>query len=265
MTLIRGQFKKAFFFVINNDGFELNTSRKPIVGESDIKILLSQVDTPNIIKGQANIVDRDAIKESGNWNLRPFYYMEDVPEIRGKLLSLDNELIEEITERIDLSEYPDKGWKILEVSQNGIFLGDIIKGDEATQKYKVVRAGDIVYNPYRINIGSIGVVPPHLDGALASPAYVVIRVKNAQFPPSYIVSILKRPRYMQVIMNYSVSSARASLPFSELARIKIPKPSSKDLYTLLKLEKELNDQLKRKNEIVEEINQFAKKTLKYKQ
>lgn len=118
-----GQFKNIFFFVVHNDGFELNTKRKPIAGESDIKTLLTDIDDPKITQGQANIVDRDTIEASGNWNLRPFYYMEDVPEASGELVALDGALIEEITERVELTDAPDKDWKILEVSQNGIFLG----------------------------------------------------------------------------------------------------------------------------------------------
>ena len=128
---------------------------------------------------------------------------------------------------------PMKEWRIIEVSQNGIFLGDTIMGSDATQKYKQVQAGDIVYNPYRVNIGSIGVVPAWLDGALTSPAYVVFRSTSPEFPPSYIVAILKHPRYLRVISNYSLSSARANLPFSELIRIAIPKPDDAILETLL--------------------------------
>lgn len=252
-----GQFKNAYFFVIHNDGFELNTKRKPIVGESDIKKLLSDIDSQTIIEGQANIVNRETIENSGNWNLRPFYYMEDIPEINGELVLLRDGLISEIKKHVNPADLPDKDWKILGVSQNGIFLGDTIKGSEATQKYKLVKAGDIVYNPYRVNIGSIGVVPPYLDGALASPAYVVIRTNTNQYPPSYIVSILKHPRYRRVIMNYSISSARASLPFNELIRIRIPKPKDRDLEMLKNLEDELNNQLRREDEIRCEINTFS--------
>ena len=258
----KGQFKNAFFFVVHNDGFELNTKRKAIEGDSDIKTLLTNIDDPHITNAQANIVDRATIEASENWNLRPFFYMEDIPETEGELTLLDGGLIEEITSRVALTEEPDRDWKILEVSQNGIFLGDTIKGSEATQKYKPTKAGDIVYNPYRINIGSIGVVPPHLDGALASPAYVVIRAKNNQYPPSYIVSILKHPRYRRVIMNYSVSSARASLPYSELVRIKIPKPTEDDLSMLRNLEKELTAQLTGQSLIFTKINRLSEKMFK---
>ncbi len=256
-----GQFKKVYFFAVHNDGFELNTKRKPIEGYSDIKKLLSEIDEPTTIKGQANIVDRETIEQSGNWNLRPFYYMEDVPHIKSEFITLDHSLIEEITERVDPTDSPDREWNIIEVSQNGIFLGDTILGYEATQKYKIVKTGDIVYNPYRINIGSIGVIPPHLDGALASPAYVVIRCKNKEYSPFYIVSILKQPRFLKVIMNYSISSARASLPFSELVRIKIPQLSKDEIKEIMILENDLIEQLNKGNQNMQKINDMAKNFL----
>jgi len=219
-----GEFKNVFFFVIHNDGFELNTKRTPVSGESDIKTLLTEIESPKFISARANVVDREAIRGTGNWNLRPFQYMEDIPELRVDSVSLSDGILCEVTDKIDPEINPDNDWHILSVSQNGIFLGDTIKGYEATQKYKAVKAGDIVYNPYRVNIGSIGVVPPHFDGALVSPAYVVSRVVNPMYVPDYIVAILKHPRYLRVIMNYSISSARASLPYNELTRIKIPTP-----------------------------------------
>lgn len=248
-----GQFKKSFHFVVFNDGFELNTKRKAVKGSSDLKRLLSVYDENETIKGQANIVLREEMEESGNWNMRPFYYMEDIPEIEADLVSLDSSIIDEITKKVDPRENGDETYNILQVSQNGIFLADTILGDEATQAYKVVRSGDIVYNPYRVNIGSIGVVPHFLDGSLVSPAYVVIRVKDSNFPSSYIVSTLKHPRYLKVIMNYSLSSARASLPYSELVRIKIPKPSSKQIEELVELDKKLQKKLMETDNIKKEV------------
>ena len=252
-----GQFKTAFFFVVHNDGFELNTARKPVKGESDIKGLLSEIESPRFIKARANVVDRETIQASGNWNLRPFYYMDDIPDINGDLVSLSDDILNEITTKTDPASDSDKEWYILEVSQNGIFLGDTIKGSEATQRYKMVRSGDIVYNPYRVNIGSIGVVPPHLDGALASPAYVVARVVNPQYSPAFIVSVLKHPRYLKVIMNYSLSSARANLPYSELMRINIPNPNSEDIQMLQKLQTDLDKNLDTGNKLKDSLTRFT--------
>ena len=252
-----GQFQKSYSFVIFNDGFELNTRRKPIKGSSDLKLLLSDYEEKTTIKGQANIVSREEMEQSGNWNMRPFYYMEDIPDIDSELVYLNDSIIEEITEKVDPQDKPDDLYNLLQVSQNGIFLADVISGNEATQAYKLVRAGDIVYNPYRVNIGSIGVVPHYLDNSLVSPAYVVIRVKDKNYPSSYIVSMLKHPRYMRVIMNYSLSSARASLPFSELIRIKIPKPSQDQIEKLVELDKQLQSKLIETDKIKKDVLDYT--------
>jgi type I restriction enzyme M protein len=245
----KSQFKNAFFFVIQNDGFELSTKRRPIVGDSDLKKLLSNYDEPKIVRAQSNIVPHREIERSGNWNLRPFYYMEDIPEISNELVYLDENIIQEILNYIDPTQEPDKEFGVLEVSQNGIFLSDTIKGCEFTQNYKIVNTGDLVYNPYRVNIGSIGIVPSYLDGMLVSPAYVVIRSINNCFPSAYILYILKTERYKRIIMNYSLSSARANLPCEELMRIKIPKLKSEELMKLIKLQTKLDNYLTKYNEI----------------
>jgi hypothetical protein len=252
-----GQFKRMYSFVVFNDGFELNTGRKPKKGDTDLKTLLTNVETRELIAGQANVVARADVEQSGNWNLRPFFYMEDVPEVNGEMVYLDESIVEEINDRVDPTAEPDKEWGVLEVSQNGIFLGDQIMGSEFTQNYKRVRAGDLAYNPYRVNIGSIGVVPSYLDGMLVSPAYVVFRSKSKEFPATYLLSVLKSPRYLQVIMNYSLSSARASLPFSELTRIKIPKPTLQDIEVLNSLQETFDDSSAQMFEARRNINSFA--------
>jgi len=252
-----GQFKHVYFFVVYNDGFELNTKRKPRQGDSDLKRLLSEYDEPKIIEAQANIVDRNVIEASGKWNLRPFYYMEDVPNIEGDLNQLGDGIIKEVKDKIDPRQSPDQLWGILEVSQNGVFLGGVLLGYEFTQKYKRVRKGDLVYNPYRVNIGSIGIVPSYLDGMLVSPAYVVFRPRSGDYPASYLQSLLKSDRYLRVIMNYSLGSARASLPFTELARIKTPKLSEEDLESLLRLENQLDESATEVNRMRKSIDEYV--------
>lgn len=257
-----GNFKKSYSFVVFNDGFRLNTSRKIIEGPSDLKKLLSNYDESAEIVGQANIITRKEIEDSGNWNLRPFYYMEDIPKVDNGLIQIDESIIEERNEKIDPVESPNESFGVLEVSQNGVFLSDTLAGSEFTQKYKVVHTGDIVYNPYRVNIGSIAVVPSYLDGMLVSPAYVVFYSKLNELTPSYIVSILKHTRYLRVIMNYALGSARASLPFVELTRIKIPKPNKKGLIKMALLEKKLSQNLVEVNKIKNLIEKSSTKHIK---
>ena len=260
-----GQFKKVYFFVVFNDGFELNTKRKAKSGDSDLKLLLSEYGDLTTIKGQANIVERETIKASGNWNMRPFYYMEDIPEVDSELVPLSTDILREVKDKIDPRENPDDFYGVLQVSQHGVFLDDTILGSDFTQEYKRVRAGDLVYNPYRVNIGSIGIVPPFLDGMLVSPAYVVFRPKSEDYPAAYLLSVLKSERYLRVIMNYSLGSARASLPFSELTRIKAPKLSEDDIKSLNTLQANLDESTTQVNTVRQNINRYMEQYMETKE
>ncbi|MCB9806724.1 hypothetical protein H6768_02330 [Candidatus Peribacteria bacterium] len=80
--------------------------------------------------------------------------MEDTVDSGRELVAL-SEIIEEKNEIIDPNESSDREFKLCSVSQDGIFLDEIMFGADFTQKYKIIRAGDLVYNPHRINIGSV--------------------------------------------------------------------------------------------------------------
>ena len=256
-------FRNCFFFAMNNDGFELNAKRKPIEGSSDVIKCLSVWDDFREIKSVSTLQSREKM-EQNDWNLRPYFYMEDIPDIDGESAYLGDGIITEIIDWIHPNDDPNQDFAILEVSKNGVFLKDWLLGSKATQKYKRVQAGDIVYNPYRVNIGSIGVVPNHLGEGLVSPAYRVIRSQDAlRNNPSYLVTVLKHPRYLKVIMNYSLGATRASLPFSELARIKIPKPSINEINLIASMEEKKQEAIKIQEETYSKINEIAEDYIKY--
>jgi len=98
-------------------------------------------------------------------------------------------------------------------------------GEKIKQRYKKVSTGDIVYNPHRVNVGSIGLVTEEYDGGYVSNIYVVFRSKNPELvSPSYIVWLLKSDLYRQVIEAYDTKhgAVRANLTYNQLCRIRIP-------------------------------------------
>jgi restriction endonuclease S subunit len=121
----------------------------------------------------------------------------------------------------------------------------------------VVHSGDLVYNPYRVNIGSIGIVPPYLNGYLASPAYIVF-YSNSIFPNYYLLTMLKHKRFQDIIMSYCLGSARANLPFSELERIAIPEPTNEEITKILELGKNLSNSQQKTHFYNDQINQYSK-------
>ncbi len=123
--------------------------------------------------------------------------------------------------RPETDDEKDKEYPILSVTNDGkVSLNEYVKGEDFTQSYKRVQAGDIAYNPYRVNIGSIGVVPKELDGGYVSPAYVVFR--STEYDPQFLVNLLRSPFYKLYIDVVSTGSIRDSLSYDLLETIRVP-------------------------------------------
>lgn len=118
----------------------------------------------------------------------------------------------------------DAEYSLLSVSNDGLVtFSKLAKGEDFTQMRRV-RSGDVVYNPMRINIGSVGVVPSPLDGGLVSPDYVVFRSKVLD--PDFLVTLLRSPFYRMYIDVTSTGSIRNRLYFGNLQELRVPAVSA---------------------------------------
>ena len=99
------------------------------------------------------------------WDVKYFW-----GQIKSKypLVPLTN-FIRNHNEKIHPFEFPNDTFKILGVNNtDGIFHAYNALGKEIKQPYKKVSADDFAYNPYRINVGSIGKVPPNTTALLSA-------------------------------------------------------------------------------------------------
>ena len=135
------------------------------------------------------------------------------------------DFVMEHNEKIRPFESPDETFKILGVNNvDGIFHAYDALGKEINQPYKKVSAGDFAYNPYRINVGSIGWVPPEHDSAYISPAYVVFSVDSSVILPEVFWFILKSDFFNQTLRAATAGSVRMNLTYPLLETLKIPVP-----------------------------------------
>lgn len=142
-------------------------------------------------------------------------YVESLEPLGGNIEVISDRFRPVTDDELD-GEYP-----ILSVSSDGkITVNKYLPGDEFTQSYKRVSAGDIVYNPSRINIGSIGVVPEDLDGAYTSPEYIVFR--PGPWDPEFLVGLLRSPFYRLYIDIVATGSIRDRVLKTELKTIRVP-------------------------------------------
>ncbi len=133
--------------------------------------------------------------------------------------------IQEESTKIKPSENPEKEHFILGVNnQVGVFDAYVQHGKEIKQPYKVMKSGYLAYNPYRINVGSIGIKTDEHQHNLISPAYVVFSCKN-QLKPEFLFRLFKTNRFNQVIRESTTGSVRQNLTYRILQSLQVPLPS----------------------------------------
>jgi type I restriction enzyme S subunit len=155
------------------------------------------------------------------WDVK--YFLEQIKS-KYPLVSLA-EFVTEHNEKIRPYDSPKETFKILGVNNtDGIFHAYDSLGKKIKQPYKKVIKGDFAYNPYRINIGSIGWVPPEHDGAYISPAYVVFSVDKTVILPEVFWFILKSEFFNQTLRAATAGSVRMNLTYPLLESLKIPIP-----------------------------------------
>ena len=87
--------------------------------------------------------------------------------------------------------------------------------------YTVLRENQFAYNPYRVNVGSIGLSLPGTFGAV-SPAYVVFET-NGQISNEFLLYYLKSSLGINLIKWYGDRGCvRSALRFSDMKKIDFP-------------------------------------------
>lgn len=176
--------------------------------------------------------------------------------------------IKEENKKYKLFEEENKEFGILGVNnKTGIFDAYLQNGKDINQAYKKMELGWLAYNPYRINVGSIGVRLREHKNEYISPAYVVFSCKS-NIKPEFLFLLFKTGVFNKVINESTTGSVRQNLTIDILKKLKIPLPSISEQETLLKnynrTIKEATTLLAKANEIEKEIEEYLFAELGYK-
>lgn len=92
-----------------------------------------------------------------------------------------------------------------------------------TSNYKLVRPGMFVYNPSRVNVGSIAWLA-EADPVIVSPMYVVFGIDGSQVMAEYLMHFLGSRTGRKRIESKTEVGARFRLTYASLAQIRVPLP-----------------------------------------
>ena len=257
-----GKRSTIFFFVVKNVGHTFGARQRP-TEHNDLPNVLSAVSDPDNVPRlpiDYHIENKSTIEENAN-SLWIYDYIESLPphrNIEGNLEKLE-EHIEPCGIRLSPSDSPDKDFNVLGISNShGVFMNEVKQGEEFAENYTgiEVQAGDFVYNPHRVDVGSIGIVPENLSGGIVSGVYVVFRLKlMSHIPPHYLLYLLKSEDYLSIIRAYDTrhDAVRGKLTWSQLVRIKFYVPSREEFNSFISLQTQVQNLREQANELEYEL------------
>jgi restriction endonuclease S subunit len=166
--------------------------------------------------------------------------------------------INEESEKYKIYENEEQEFGILGVNnKKGIFDAYLQKGKDINQAYKRMEEGWMAYNPYRINVGSIGIKQKEHSYQYISPAYVVFSCKE-NLLPDYLYLTFKTSIFNQYVNENTTGSVRQNLSFDTLKSLQIPLPSMSEQHrivenynTIINLSEEQEQQAKALEEEIE--------------
>lgn len=143
---------------------------------------------------------------------------------------------------------------------DGITKTSHVKSDDLSN-YLVIKPTFFAFNPYRINVGSIGLTPEDTYG-LVSPAYTVFEVKENRLIPELLLEFLKSFEGLQQINKYARGTVRKALRYEDLCQIEMSIPSFEEQLIIFEKKKtidvkieELNSEIQTQKQLLTNLKQ----------
>lgn len=134
------------------------------------------------------------------------------------------------------------------ISKNG-FIDPKQQTSEDVSKYNIVKKGDFVFSPPRINIGSIGLWRENYE-CICSPIYEVFFCDNNVLLSEYLLLWVKRNEFYRYTGFHSIASVRNNFDFKMISELKIPIPNKHiqnsivEVFEVYEKRKKINEKLK---------------------
>ncbi len=169
--------------------------------------------------------------------------------------------LEEITEQTNFRNKQNAKHIVLSVTNSqGLIPSEKYFDKQVYSKdvttYKIIKKGEIAYNPSRINVGSIALLNNY-EMALVSPLYITLKTKKI-LEPRYLIHYLKSDKGIALIQHFTSGSVRDSLKYKSFGKIRIPLPpleTQKKIADVLDKAQELIDKRKKQIELLDEFLQ----------
>lgn len=143
---------------------------------------------------------------------------------------LDVRLLSQVVDRVETgilspARVSDKSLSMIRVTYSGIAerAEEVLAKELTYANVQRPAVGDIVVSHINAVQGSIGVVTNDLDGAVVSPEFTVLRVRDPDFDPWFVWAYLRSPEARARMVSDSTGVGRHRIGWDTLKGLPIPK------------------------------------------
>lgn len=163
----------------------------------------------------------------------------------GDLIILNNE-------KIKPTDFQETEFTVLGVSnQAGVFINEKLKGEDIKQTYYKVYKNQFCYNPYRINVGSIGFCEFDIQNQIISGAYNVFGCNESELNPKYLDALFKTKKFLLFVNDKANGGVRMDFKIEYMQEWQIPLPP-------IDVQNEIVERIEKQKQIIEGAEQIIK-------
>lgn len=160
------------------------------------------------------------------------------------IVSLKNLIIVN-EEKIKPASFPETEFTILGVSnQTGVFVNEKQLGDNIKQSFFRVYKNQFCYNPYRINVGSIGFCEFEIENQIISGAYNIFGCKEDELNPKYLDALFKTKKFLDFVNEKANGGVRMDFKIESMQEWQIPLPP-------LEFQNEIVEKIEKQKQIID--------------
>ncbi|MEK9133058.1 MAG: N-6 DNA methylase, partial [Patescibacteria group bacterium] len=143
------------------------------------------------------------------------------------------------------AQYPEQEFTVLGVSnQTGVFVNEKLRGADIRQTYFRAYKNQFCYNPYRVNVGSIGLCEFDIENQIISGAYNIFACKESELNPRYLEALFKTKKFLDYVNEKASGGVRMDFKIGYMQEWQIPLPP-------LEIQNEIVGKIERQKQIVE--------------
>lgn len=143
-------------------------------------------------------------------------------------------------------------YKVLGVSnETGVFINETLKPEETNQSYFLVEKNQFCYNPYRINVGSIGLNRFDFDNQIISGAYVIFGTDETQLLHDFLLALFKTEHFLAYVNSKANGGVRMNFTFEHLQEWEISLPP-------IEVQRQIVTQIERQQAIIDGVEKILK-------